>query len=218
VGGSLTAEVAGLPADGEWAVRDDDYGGPDNYDNWTLNETGGQIDWTWNQDKTDGGAYEGLGDEFTITVDPSFNEDAELYGAFYDGTVTDWTTLSGDRADPDRRALDLSEPVRISTRSCEDLTADSEDGDDGDGLFQQEQSVTVQQEQGGDDEGEQNVTIEQERNDEDEEAEREADDDVDDFPGNSGNAPGRSGEAPGNSGNAPGQTGSAPGNGGGPGR
>lgn len=128
-GGSASFRIAGLPEDGRWAVKDDEYDGPSNYDRWGHGSTTARIDWTWGENATDGGAFEGLGDDFVVRVDPAFNEDAALYGQYYDGTVEDWQVLSGDRSDPDRTSLDLTEPVTISTEPCDDETTTTEDRD-----------------------------------------------------------------------------------------
>lgn len=52
-GGELTFEFAGLPDSGVWAVGDDDPGNDTYFGN-------SRVDWQWNQNNTDGGAYRGL--------------------------------------------------------------------------------------------------------------------------------------------------------------
>jgi hypothetical protein len=119
VGGAVTVNITGLPDDGEWTVKDDQYDGPRNYDNWTHEERYDRINWTWDDKRTDGGAYSGLGDDFSVTIEPAFNEDAELYDEHYNGTVENWTATSGPRDDLERTSLDLSEPVTVSAGDCE---------------------------------------------------------------------------------------------------
>jgi hypothetical protein len=122
VGGAATFNITGLPDDGEWTVKDDKYDGPRNFDNWTHEDEYHRINWTWDEKRTDGGAYSGLDDDFSVTIDPSFNEDADLYDEFYEGTVENWTAVSGPRDDPERTSLDLSEPVTISDEVCDEQT------------------------------------------------------------------------------------------------
>ena len=133
-GGAASFEITGLPADGAWTVKDDDYNNSHNYDRWNHTNTTAAVDWTWGGNATDGGVYAGLGDDFRVTIDPAFNEEAALYGQHYNGTVEDWQALSGERTDPDRISLDRTEPVIISTEPCDDSTtappAGVEDDDD----------------------------------------------------------------------------------------
>ncbi|NEU56552.1 hypothetical protein [Halorussus sp. MSC15.2] len=122
--GSATFEITGLPEDGDWVVKDDLYRDPnsgeqENYDRWHVDGTDHRIDWTWGGGGADGGVFRGLGDDFEVVIDPAFNEDAALYDEYYNGTVTDWQFLSGFPDDPDRVSLDMSEPIRITTGSCE---------------------------------------------------------------------------------------------------
>jgi hypothetical protein len=120
LGGAVTFNITGLPESGEWTVKDDKYDGPRNFDNWTHEEEYHRINWTWDDKRTDGGAYSGLGDDFSVTIDPAFNEDADLYGEFYEGGVENWTATSGPRDDLERTSLDLSEPVTVSAGECEE--------------------------------------------------------------------------------------------------
>ncbi|MFC4449620.1 hypothetical protein [Halorussus aquaticus] len=122
--GSVTFEATGLPEDGDWVVKDDLYRDPnsgerENYDRWHVDGTDHRIDWTWGGGGADGGAFRGLGDDFEVVIDPAFNEDATLYDEYYKGTVTDWEFLSGFPDDPEHISLDMSEPIRITTGSCE---------------------------------------------------------------------------------------------------
>ena len=142
-GGSASFDLSGLPADGRWAVKDDDYDSPNNEDTWTHGGTTAEIDWTWSRSATDGGAFSGLGDEFNVTIDPAFNGEAELFGVSNFGVVDNWTALSGDTERPDRTSLDLEENVTISTEPCAGAATTPDDestgtttpsDDDGDGV------------------------------------------------------------------------------------
>jgi hypothetical protein len=106
------------PHRGSWVVGDDDYDAPSNYDTWERTDDGWRIDWTWAEGRSDGGVYRPLGDEFAVTIDPAFNEDATLHGEYYEGDVTDWELLTGDRSDPERVSLALDRPLVIRTGSC----------------------------------------------------------------------------------------------------
>jgi hypothetical protein len=121
-GGAVSFSLSGMPADGEWVVKDDRYLDPDtgepastNYDVWNVDGTNHTIDWTYGDSRTDGGAFRDLSDSFAITIDPAFNEDAALYGQYYEGDLTDWEVLSGDIADPERAGLDMDRPVTIGS-------------------------------------------------------------------------------------------------------
>jgi hypothetical protein len=117
-GGSATFEFTGLE-NGEWVVKDDLYLDPDgtkassNYDNWDVDSENQTIDWTWGSGGTDGGAYNALSEDFSFTINPAFNEDAELYDQFYTGDIDEWQVLSGDRDNPDRTTLDMDEEVTV---------------------------------------------------------------------------------------------------------
>lgn len=120
-GGAASFTFEGMPA-GSWAVQDDSYDGPSvNYDTWDTEGSKQSVDWAWEGRRTDGGAYESLGDDFGITIDPAFNENARLHGKEYEGEgrVDEWELLSGDQSDPKRHSLDLNEEVQIGTGSCQ---------------------------------------------------------------------------------------------------
>ena len=119
-GGAVTFRFGDLTK-GEWVVGDDIYDGETNYDRFQETETGWKVDWTWGSGRSDGGAYRPLGDDFAVTVDPSFNEEAALYGEHYEGKISDWQVLSGDRSDPDRTSLSLTEPITIRAGGCGSL-------------------------------------------------------------------------------------------------
>ncbi|UPV75270.1 hypothetical protein M0R89_04185 [Halorussus limi] len=138
--GAVTFRFTGLPDDGQWVVKDDLYPNPEtgeiaatNYDQWNVEGDRQRVDWTWGSGGTDGGAFRGLGDDFAVTIDPAFNDEAALYGDHYEGTVTDWQFLSGSASVSDRISLDLGERIEIRTGSCDDggSDGDSDSGSDG---------------------------------------------------------------------------------------
>ncbi|WP_254279405.1 hypothetical protein [Haloarcula marina] len=124
-GGAASFAISGLPENGTWTVRDDQYRAPGNNDRWATNGSEARVDWTWQDGATDGGVYTGLGDEFTVTVDPAFNERAALFGRYYDGRVDRWQLLSNASGNGveryDRTALDRNASLTISTASCQAL-------------------------------------------------------------------------------------------------
>jgi hypothetical protein len=122
-GGAITFRLASENPDrGAWIVGDDDYDAATNYDSFTRTDGGWRIDWTWAEGRSDGGVYRPLGDDFAVTIDPAFNEEAALYGDHYEGEITDWQVLSGDRSDPDRFSLALDSPLMIRPGSCGERT------------------------------------------------------------------------------------------------
>ncbi|PSQ17194.1 hypothetical protein BRD00_08340 [Halobacteriales archaeon QS_8_69_26] len=127
-GGSVTWKLAGVPLSADWVVKDDLYldpddGSEDNVDNWNVTGTQHRIDWTFSDWRTDGGALRSLGNEFSVEIQPRYNEEATLWEQFYSGRLTDWEVLSGSRSDPERHSLALDEPVTISTETCPDRLA-----------------------------------------------------------------------------------------------
>jgi len=144
-GGAATFDIRGLPEDGNWTVKDDEYDGPRSYDNWSADSGDTVADWTWGQAATDGGVYSGLNNSSTVRVQPAFNEDAALYGEFYDGDVEAWQVLSNEStADNEstdtvtRTTLNRNQTLLISAESCsevadgDDTTADDDDDRNGD--------------------------------------------------------------------------------------
>ncbi|NEU57460.1 hypothetical protein [Halorussus sp. MSC15.2] len=118
-GGAVTFDLAfENPDRGSWVVGDDDYDAPSNYDTFDRTADGWSVDWTWTDGRSDGGAYRPLGEEFAVTIDPAFNDAAALYGDPYEGEITDWQVLSGDRSDPDRVSLALDEPLVVRAGTC----------------------------------------------------------------------------------------------------
>ncbi|NHN47780.1 hypothetical protein G9464_09245 [Halostella sp. JP-L12] len=118
-GGYVTFEMTGLPESGEWVVRDDDYDGQTSYDVWDRDGDEATVSWTWGAGRTDGGAFRGLADLDELTIDPAFNDAAELAGEYNEGEVETWVALSGDADDPDRTELALDERVTIRRGACD---------------------------------------------------------------------------------------------------
>jgi PGF-CTERM protein len=95
-GGSVSWTVSGLPADGEWAVIDDDYGwrnetvtkddifyldedhrsGAVGNDGEPPDDADAMLSWVWLTGRSDGVAYRGLDRDVSITIDPAFNENS----------------------------------------------------------------------------------------------------------------------------------------------
>ncbi len=121
-GGSITMGFEDLPADGEWAVEDDDYDGRD--DEFAHDGDASRITWVWSEGRTDGAAFSGLGDEFAVTIAPAFNEAADFRYTDdgYDGQITDWQVLSGEERDPDRTSLDPGESIVVRSAGCSAVT------------------------------------------------------------------------------------------------
>jgi PKD repeat protein len=117
-GSTLTMSFAGLP-EGDWVVEDDEYPGRD--DDWVFGDDGGTVDWKWGPNRTDGGAYRGLGDlSDPITITPAFNEEAAHWGEWgYSGSeeyrMTEWRVI-GD--DGDVTTLDRDRRVFVHGGEC----------------------------------------------------------------------------------------------------
>lgn len=107
-GGACTFEFSGLPTDqGRWIVPDDS----NDFDS----DTDTSPDWKWADTKTDGGVFRGgLDEDFEISINPRFNEDA-VETPLTPGEITDWQLLSGNASSPDRITLNMSEPLTIHT-------------------------------------------------------------------------------------------------------
>ena len=143
-GGSVSWEVVSVPEDADWLVKDDYYTYADtgerassNYDNWDTGGNDHAIDWTWMGGRTDGGVLGYLGEEFSLTVHPAYNEKAALYDQHYKGDMENWEMLSGDLDSPDRISLDLDAAVTVSctteTKTGGDGKGENGDGKNGDG-------------------------------------------------------------------------------------
>jgi hypothetical protein len=126
-GGAVKWTIDGVPDDASWAVQDDRYfdsGGnvaSSNYDTWDVGGSTHTVDWTWGDAGTDGGALRGLGEEFTLTIDPAFNEASDLWGQYYaEDPSTDWQVLSfpDGRDSPTRTSLALDRQATIRAGGC----------------------------------------------------------------------------------------------------
>ena len=117
-GGAATMLFTGLPEDGEWVVEDDNYEGADS--EWDHRETSSRITSVWMEGRTDGGAFNELGDDFSIEVTPAFNDLADF--RVFDGEVTSWQALSGDDHDPERIELVMHESIEIRPGGCSTVT------------------------------------------------------------------------------------------------
>ena len=117
-GGAATLLFQNLPADGEWVVEDDNYEGGD--EEWDHRETSSRITNVWTEARTDGGAFNDLGDDFAVEVTPAFNDLADFQ--VFDGEVTTWQALSGDDHNPERIELDMHESIEIRSGGCSAVT------------------------------------------------------------------------------------------------
>ena len=132
-GGAVTFTFAGLPADGEWVVRDDYYredGELRSDDRWAVEEDPHVVDWLYQPGRTDGGAFRGLGEEFAVAIDPAFNDAAAHADEDDVGPIEHWEVLGGDRESPERLALDLEQPVAIRSGACDDEDVEERDWDE----------------------------------------------------------------------------------------
>lgn len=120
-GGAVSFTVTGLPQSGTWAVEDDNYRGHD--DNFVHSGSRSEIDWVWQDDRTDGAAYQGIqaAGQSGITIDPAFNEDAALWGTWQNrsqgGRIESWRLVTGSGWPV--AELDRSEPVTIRPGGCD---------------------------------------------------------------------------------------------------
>jgi hypothetical protein len=106
-GGSAKYEIEGLPAGGQWVVRDDS---GDIY--------GDSPSWSWaDGGNTDGGAFRGgLNDDFEIEVTVQLNEGRDEAENTESGTVDDLEFVYGEFTDPtvlDLETGDSAPPVTI---------------------------------------------------------------------------------------------------------
>lgn len=140
-GGSVTWRLRDVPADAEWVVMDDYYLDPEtgrpadsNYDNWDVEGTTHDVDWTWGTAGTDGGALRTLDPRLGFTVEPAYNEAAELWGDHYGkDPIEGWQFLSfpDGRESPERIGLALDEPVSVDPGPCGGFGHGEEDGGPG---------------------------------------------------------------------------------------
>lgn len=117
-GGSVSFTFEGLPSDGEWVVHDDQYDGPEQFDEWEIDGDSTTVHWTWQGGRTDGAVFAGLGDDFSVTIEPRFNEEAKHYEEHYEGDVEAWEAIAGDLANPEATPLAMDEPVVIESNNC----------------------------------------------------------------------------------------------------
>ncbi len=119
-GGSVSFTIQNL-GDGNWDVKDDLYRKDNgelsgsNYDRWDVDSSPHKVNWTWGDGGTDGGAFNGLGNDFEFTIEPRFNEEAPLYNQYYQGDLETWEILSGDSENPERIELEMDEPITVSS-------------------------------------------------------------------------------------------------------
>src|SRR5699024_56891 len=117
-----TADLSGLPSDGEWVVEDDNYTNRD--DTFEYTDTGAHIEWNSNGERTDGAAFRGLGSSnySTIDVDIKFNKQVDRYpfeewsGSPEENEIEHWIVRSGSG---DTTELDLNEPIQVSPGTCD---------------------------------------------------------------------------------------------------
>ena len=135
-GGTVSFQIHGLPTDGEWVVRDDYYldedgtQSPTNYDRWDVDGEVHTIDWAYQGGRTDGGVFQGLGDDFVIRIEPAFNDAAALAEDHDFGPIENWEVLSGDRDDPERHSIDLDRPLVLRPGDITPLEGDESTKDD----------------------------------------------------------------------------------------
>jgi hypothetical protein len=122
-GAAVSFEFSGLPNRGSWVVEDD---GNDFF------RTGGPTspDWTWNNDNTDGGAFRGGLTNSTITIEPKFNEQADV-NPLTPGSIDRWEVVTGRATDPRNESLALDEPITIRVPDDPGGGGDDTTGDSG---------------------------------------------------------------------------------------
>jgi len=142
-GGVADFEITGLPADSEWVVKNDDYDSDTNIDEFDRGDGWASASWIWREGRTGGGAIQGgLDDEFSLTIDPAYNDNARFSDEdeydhpeddFYDdGEIDSIHVLSGDADTPDRIPLDsLDEPITIRSGAPDSPSVAHDRTDDG---------------------------------------------------------------------------------------
>jgi len=159
-GGAATFDITGLPEEGEWTVRDDDYNDTTSEDNWSVTNTTTTVDWIWSDAATDGGVYSGIDNETNVTIDPAFNEEAELFGQNGNGTVDSWQVLSNESDNVTQTDLALNESLQIAGGTCEDPAEGEPVTDDNDNDTNETATVDFEdQESDGTTVTVQNVTV-----------------------------------------------------------
>lgn len=100
--GSASFSFSGLPQGARFALLDD----ADGSDKFSLDPPNGEAYWYWSSEHTDGLVISGIGEDFEITIVPSF-----LWG------IDSWDLLTGDVHSPTRIPLpSLTEPLTIIGR------------------------------------------------------------------------------------------------------
>ncbi len=124
-GGAASFEVSGLPTDGAWVVEDDDYDGQT--DMFIHDGSESELHWVWSTGRTDGAVFTGIEADSEITIDPRFNEYAELERRFAteDGVISDWQLIDATDDGFDRVSLSsLEEPLTIRQADSTELRAE----------------------------------------------------------------------------------------------
>jgi hypothetical protein len=132
-GGAVTFRMTNLPVKGKFIIKDDSYDASTNRDtfdyskhrNWNGKESASaNISWTWQRGRADGAVYRNLGNDFKITINPQFNENAVLAGEGgpYNGKIKNWEVLSGNVNNPTRTKLNMNKPVTITSKGCQSET------------------------------------------------------------------------------------------------
>lgn len=102
-GGAVSFDFERLPREGSWVVKDDS-------GDFTSRT---QADWTWNYQKTDGGAFRGGLYDQRVRITPRFNG-AARQRPLSPGKITRWELLTGQATDPDTKRLALDKPVTLT--------------------------------------------------------------------------------------------------------
>jgi hypothetical protein len=133
-GGVITADITGLPTEGQWVIMDDKYAAIDLYitdsqlfevqEDVFENERGAtHIEWVWKDNRSDGAVFRGLGsDQYDeITVDMQFNNRSNRYpydewsGPPERHRIEDWIVRSAANR---THTLDMDRPVTIGPGGC----------------------------------------------------------------------------------------------------
>ncbi|SFR97753.1 hypothetical protein SAMN05216559_1908 [Halomicrobium zhouii] len=125
-GGAVTMRFDGLPlGQGSWVTKDD----PNDF----VSDT--HANWHWNVKRTDGGAFRGGLTNESVTIDPAFNDAAEV-SPLDPGTLEVWQVLTGRATDPRNVSLDQEEPVTVHVPEAPSSNSSSDtDGDSGSAAF-----------------------------------------------------------------------------------
>jgi len=128
-GGVASMTLSGVSPESEWAVRDDNYT-YNNSDSFVHDGREASVEWVWEENRTDGGAFRGLeaGDYGAVTIEPGFNENARHGSLDSPLTVETWRLRSADGA---THTLALDQSVTVRPGPCDGVstvvTADSGD-------------------------------------------------------------------------------------------